>query len=88
MSHNKTNPSVKNVNKIKNSLKGIAELLNFNLDKDDFLYLAAMDNFEALAENIPKLFENFNETNGNIIGKLEQLTFSSRESTKNTEITK
>ena len=88
MSRNKINSSIKTFNTLQESLKGISELFNLNLNKDDFLFLAAMDNLEALAENIPKLFENLDKTNGTIIEKLEQLTVGARQNTKNTEITK
>ncbi len=60
--------------KIRDSLNGLYEILNINLDKENIFYQCAVDNLEILKETIIDLLKkDFNPTEIKI--KLRELEF-------------
>ncbi len=89
MKQSKIMNSARAFNELKKSLQGIAKILEINLDNEDYLYLAGMDNIVALGEAIPDLLKNAQKKNFiNLIEKIGNIQFNKTRSPKNTEITK
>jgi hypothetical protein len=78
--------SVESYKNIKNSLKGLVEILKLNYDEDHFLFNAGMDNIIALGKNIPDLIDN-SQNSSKIINKFKKIDFESNNKKKKSEIT-
>ena len=50
--------AIKNFDNIKQSIKGLYEILNINLDEDDIYFEAASDNLTGLYRNLLELLLN------------------------------
>ncbi|TFG21658.1 MAG: hypothetical protein EU529_12840 [Promethearchaeota archaeon] len=50
--------AIKNFDNIKESIKGLYEILNINLDEDDIYFEAASDNLTGLYRNLLELLLN------------------------------
>ncbi|TFF88494.1 MAG: hypothetical protein EU549_02910 [Promethearchaeota archaeon] len=88
MSQNTNIKAVKDFNKIEKALQGLAEIIQFELDEDDFLYLAAMDNLKSLSKNIPKLLEHSQKNCKELVEKFEKFPVPRQEYSKNSKISK
>lgn len=86
MSENKIIKSAHAFKQLKDALQGLAKILEIALNREDYLYLAGMDNLEALSQTIPKLLNN--SQNKKVIEKFENLEFKHLRTTKNEEITR
>ena len=55
---NEGKKSLENFEKIKQSIKGLFEILNINFDNDDFYFKAGLENLNGLYRNILELILN------------------------------
>ncbi|KKN39116.1 hypothetical protein LCGC14_0746780 [marine sediment metagenome] len=66
---------------IREALAGVSEILNINFSKKDFYYLAAMDNLQAIHDNILDILEEINPRE--FRKRLRDLEFDEAEIEKN-----
>lgn len=67
--------------KVREALSGVYEILNINFSKNDFYYLAAMDNLQTVHDNILDILESKNPRE--FKNRLRDLEFDEVEIEKN-----